>query len=160
MAKQAANSELLGMFRERRSPAPEPAHETAVERPETRATENAGAGQGEAIQTTPAPQNGVQKAAVSRAPREPRTGSRKTAPPTTSERLAVADGEMVDRKLRLPRRTLDRLRSAAAYSTPHTSLGRLAADAIEAHIDQLEKRRGSKFPDLEGELPPGRRVGT
>ena len=34
------------------------------------------------------------------------------------------------------------------------------ASHIDAHIDQLEKRRGEKFPTLQGELPPGRRVGT
>lgn len=159
MVKQAANSELLGMFRERRSPAPESPPETAAESPETRAAENGRAGLSDAPQMPLAPQQDVQKAAVARAPREPRAASSKT-PRLTADRLPTVDGEMVDRKLRLPRRTLDRLRSAAAYSTPHTSLGRLAADAIEAHIDQLEKRRGSKFPELEGELPPGRRVGT
>ncbi len=154
MAKQAANDELLGMFRERRAPtpppAPEPQREAAVAAQEAPKAAEPGVGQGDDEKPRQEPVV-VPKAAVARAPRE---RAPKPAP------QPVAESEMVDRKLRLPKRTLDRLRAAAAYSTPHTSLGRLAADAIDAHIDQLEKRRGSKFPELEGELPPGRRVGT
>lgn len=149
--KQATNSELLTMFR--RPKQPEPSPETAVKAPEPPKAEVGGVGQGDAAPVAPepkaAPEKATKKVTVERAQRKP-------------ERLVgeQPSTEMVDRKLRLPKRTLDRLRAAAAYSTPHTSLGRLAAEAIDAHIDQLEKRRGSKFPVLEGELPPGRRVGT
>ena len=149
--KQAANAELLGMFRSRREPAPAPTPERPEKAPEPPPHVAEEVGQGAAPIVAPEPKAAPRKAAVER------------VPPRTARRAPVEDEasvEMVDRKLRLPKRTLDRLRAAAAYSTPHTSLGRLAAEAIDAHIDQLEKRRGEKFPTLQGELPPGRRVGT
>ncbi len=149
--KQAANAELLGMFRSRREPAPAPTPERPAKAPEPPSQVAEEVGQGAAPIVAPEPKAAPRKAAVER------------VPPRTARRAPVDDEasvEMVDRKLRLPKRTLDRLRAAAAYSTPHTSLGRLAAEAIDAHIDQLEKRRGEKFPTLQGELPPGRRVGT
>lgn len=151
--KQAANAELLGMFRSRREPAPAPTPERLAKAPEPPPQVAEEAGQGAEPIVAPEPKAAPRKAAVER------------VPPRTARRVAVEEAdessvEMVDRKLRLPKRTLDRLRAAAAYSTPHTSLGRLAAEAIDAHIDQLEKRRGEKFPTLQGELPPGRRVGT
>lgn len=149
--KQAANAELLGMFRSRREPAPAATPERPVKALEPAPQVDEEVGQGAAPIVAPEPKAAPRKAAVER------------VPPQTARRAPVEDEasvEMVDRKLRLPKRTLDRLRAAAAYSTPHTSLGRLAADAIDAHIDQLEKRRGEKFPTLQGELPPGRRVGT
>ena len=148
--KQAANSELLGMFRSRREPVPGPTQDGAAKAPEPPNQVSEEAGQGAHLSRAPEPTSATKKVPVERSPR-------------TSRRAPVEDAssaEMVDRKLRLPKSTLDRLRAAAAYSTPHTSLGRLAADAIDAHIDQLEKRRGEKFPTLQGELPPGRRVGT
>lgn len=149
--KQAANAELLGMFRSRREPAATPTPERPAKAPEPPPQVAEGVGQGAAPIVAPEPKAAPRKASVERVP--PRTARR--APVEDETRV-----EMVDRKLRLPKRTLDRLRAAAAYSTPHTSLGRLAAEAIDAHIDQLEKRRGEKFPTLQGELPPGRRVGT